>query len=265
MFPVSKLAELSPRTRLRKVGRILQGIEVDAGGGRPPDSGYLVDLLRNMGDGLPAGVVAAAAALSAVFPASPGSPAVLRGMNSLRHAILSSLHAEPAEWDLVNPETGLLDRAGLQPLPMDVFIEDVRSPFNVGSLFRTAEAFGARRILLSPGTPLPSHPRALRTSLGAAGVLPWEQVELSAIESMVDVFALEIGGTPIDSFDFPPSGVVLVGSEELGLSPEALQLADRQRGRVSIPLGGAKRSLNVSVAFGILMHAWHHALTQEAP
>jgi TrmH family RNA methyltransferase len=81
---------------------------------------------------------------------------------------------------------------------------------------------------------------------------------------MTGVFALEIGGTPIDSFDFPPSGVVLVGSEELGLSPEALQLADRQCGRVSIPLGGAKRSLNVSVAFGILMHAWHRALTQGA-
>jgi TrmH family RNA methyltransferase len=264
MFPVSKLAELSPRTRLRKVARILQGIEMDSVGGHPPDSGYLLNLLRSIGAGLPQGVEAAATALSAVFPEGAGSPTVIRGVNALRHAILSSLHAEPAEWDLVNAETGQLDRTGLPTLPMEIYIENVRSPFNVGSLFRTAEAFGARRILLSPDTPLPSHPRALRTSLGAAGVLPWEQVELSAIEAMSGVFALEIGGTPIESFDFPPSGVVLVGSEELGLSPEALQLADRQRGRVSIPLGGAKRSLNVSVAFGILMHAWHRALTSGA-
>jgi TrmH family RNA methyltransferase len=265
MFPVSKLAELSPRTRLRKVARILQGIEMDSVGGHPPDSGYLLNLLRSIGAGLPQGVEAAAAVLSTVFEASTdSSSAIVRGVNALRHAILSSLHAEPAEWDLVNPETGQLDRTGLPTLPMEIYIENVRSPFNVGSLFRTAEAFGARRILLSPDTPLPSHPRALRTSLGAAGVLPWEQVELSAIEAMSGVFALEIGGTPIESFDFPPSGVVLVGSEELGLSPEALQLADRQRGRVSIPLGGAKRSLNVSVAFGILMHAWHRALTSGA-
>ena len=145
---------------------------------------------------------------------------------------------------------------------MEIYIENVRSPFNVGSLFRTAEAFGAQRIMISPSTPLPSHPRALRTSLGAAAVLPWEQVELSAVESMSGVFALEIGGTPIDTFDFPRRGVVLVGSEELGLSPEALRLADGQFGRVSIPLSGAKRSLNVSVAFGILMQAWHRALTQ---
>jgi RNA methyltransferase, TrmH family len=264
MFPVSKLAELSPRTRLRKVARILQGIEVDAGGGHPPDSGYLLNLLQNMGAGLPPGVEAAASALSSLFLTSVDSPAVIRGVNALRHAILSSLHAEPAEWDLVNPETGLLDRTGLPTLPMEIYIENVRSPFNVGSLFRTAEAFGSRRILLSPGTPLPSHPRALRTSLGASAVLAWEQVELSAIESMSGVFALEIGGTSIDRFDFPLHGVVLVGSEELGLSPEALRLADRQGGRVSIPLSGAKRSLNVSVAFGILMHAWHSALTPGA-
>jgi TrmH family RNA methyltransferase len=82
---------------------------------------------------------------------------------------------------------------------------------------------------------------------------------------MNGVFALELGGTPIDRFNFPRGGVVLVGSEELGLSPEAIRLADAQGGRVSIPLGGAKRSLNVSVAFGILMHAWRRSLTQEAP
>jgi TrmH family RNA methyltransferase len=80
------------------------------------------------------------------------------------------------------------------------------------------------------------------------------------VESLGGVFALELGGTSIDRFEFPRSGVVLVGSEELGLSPDALRLADRQFGRVSIPLGGAKRSLNVSVAFGILMHAWRSAL-----
>jgi TrmH family RNA methyltransferase len=265
MFPISKLRELSPRTRLRKIARILQGMEVDAAGGHPPDREYLLDMLRHMAAGLPAGVEAAATALSDVFPCLPDSPALIRSVNALRHAILSALHAEPAEWDLLNPKTGLLDRSGLGTLAMDVYLEDVRSPFNVGSIFRTAEAFGARRILLSPRTPLPTHPRAVRSSLGAATALPWEQAEVTAVETMAGVFALELGGKPIDGFTFPRSGIVLVGSEELGLSPDALRLADGQFGRVSIPLGGAKRSLNVSVAFGILMHAWHRALTREAP
>jgi TrmH family RNA methyltransferase len=217
---------------------------------------------------VPPAVAAAGTSLSDLL-AQPHEPAdLLRGINTLRHALLSALHAEPAEWDLVNPDTGLLDRTGLGTglgtLAMDVYLEDVRSPFNVGSIFRTAEAFGARRVLLSPRTPLPSHPRAARTSLGAVDALPWEQAELASVAGMTGVFALELGGTPIDSFTFPRTGIVLVGSEELGLSPEALRIADLQSGRVSIPLGGAKRSLNVSVAFGILMNAWRRALRQEA-
>jgi TrmH family RNA methyltransferase len=265
MFPATRLQELSPRTRLRKIARILQGIEIGAAGGHAPEPGYLVDMLRHMGEGIPAGVEKAAAALCGLIPCPQDSPALIRAVNDLRHAILSELHAEPAEWDLVNAHTGRLDRSELLPLPMDIYLEDIRSPFNVGSIFRTAEAFGARRILLSPRTPLPSHPRALRTSLGAAAALPWEQVGLTAVESMGGVFALELGGISIDRFPFPHGGIVLVGSEELGLSPEALRLADGQCGRVSIPLGGAKRSLNVSVAFGILMHAWQHALMEGAP
>jgi RNA methyltransferase, TrmH family len=264
MFPVKKLRELSPRTRLRKIARILQGVELAAAGDHPLDASYLSDMLRHMGVGLPTDVGTAAAALSDLFTDGGDDRAVIRGVNSLRHAILSFLHAEPAEWDLVNPATGLLDRSGVGTLPMEIYVEDVRSPFNVGALFRTAEAFRARRMLLSPRTPLPTHPRAVRTGLGAVAALPWAQAELSALESMQGVFALEVGGTSIETFAFPQSGIVLVGSEELGLSPDALRIADSQCGRVSIPMGGAKRSLNVSVAFGILMYSWHHALTREA-
>jgi TrmH family RNA methyltransferase len=263
MFPVSKLGELSPRTRQRKIARILQGIEVDAVGGRMPDRQYLTDILRHAGPGLPEPVAATADVLAEAIRGVHDDSAVIRSVNALRHAMLSALQAEPAEWDLVNAQTGRLDRSTLSSLPMTVYLEEVRSPFNVGSIFRTAEAFGAQRILLSARTPLPSHPRAVRTSLGAESALPWERSDLGAAASLGGVFALELGGTPIDSFVFPRSGVVLVGSEELGLSPDALRLADAQAGRVSIPLGGAKRSLNVSVAFGILMHAWRAALIRE--
>jgi RNA methyltransferase, TrmH family len=263
MFPVTKLSELSPRTRQRKIARILQGIEVDAAGGRAPDRAYLSGILQHIGAGMPAAVATAAAALSDALGA-PDDAALIRGVNAVRHAMLSALQAEPAEWDLLNVRTGTLDRSAVSTLPMAVDLEEVRSPFNVGSIFRTAEAFGAQRILLSPRTPLPSHPRAVRSSLGAESALPWERAELSAAESLGGVFALELGGTAIDGFIFPRSGVVLVGSEELGLSPDALRLADAQFGRVSIPLGGAKRSLNVSVAFGILMHAWRTAITRAS-
>jgi TrmH family RNA methyltransferase len=259
MFPLSKLAELAPRTRLRKIARILQGIEVDASAGRPPDTKYLARLLDLFDQRASRGLEPELAALRGP-PGGPGE-SLTRGINALRHGILRVLHAEPSDWDMVNGLTGLLDRGDAAVLPFTVYLEDIRSPFNVGSIFRTAEAFGAEHILLSPRTPLPTHPRAARTSLGTAGVLPWEVADLSTVSSHGAVFALETGGTPLASFRFPPRGVVLVGSEELGLSPEALAIADESLGRVSIPLGGAKRSLNVSVAFGILMQAWRAAVS----
>jgi TrmH family RNA methyltransferase len=130
----------------------------------------------------------------------------------------------------------------------------------VGSILRTAEAFGAERVWLSAATPVPTHKRALRTARGAAASVPWAVAGLEAAEKAGPVFALETGGKPLREFPFPASGIVLVGSEELGLSPEALALADRGLGRVSIPLAGAKRSLNVAVAFGILMQWWRASL-----
>ena len=263
MFPLSRLHELSPRTRMRKAARILQGLEVDAAAGHPPDPRYLHVLLGALEAAEPSALRHAAEELESLLAQGQSGPALLRGINALRHALLAALGAESAEWDLVNPDTGRLGRANLRVFPFTVYLEDIRSPFNVGSLFRTAEAFGAERMLISPCTPLPTHPRALRTSLGAADALPWEMCGLERVAGLGNAFALELGGTPIDEFEFPRTGVVLVGSEELGLSPEALRLADAQRGRVSIPLAGAKRSLNVSVAFGILMNAWQAAVSRR--
>jgi TrmH family RNA methyltransferase len=71
------------------------------------------------------------------------------------------------------------------------------------------------------------------------------------------LFALEVGGALIDEFPFPESGTVVLGSEELGVSPEIMKRAESDGGVVSIPLPGPKTSLNVGVAFGILAHCWN--------
>ena len=147
-----------------------------------------------------------------------------------------------------------MDPNARRTLPLTVYLEELRSPFNVGAIFRTAEAFGVERMLLSAWTASPLHPRAFRTARGATEVLPWEVAPLEALAGRGGIVALELQGTPLSEFPFPARGVLLVGSEELGLSPEALALADA--GRVSIPMAGAKRSLNVAVACGILLQAW---------
>jgi TrmH family RNA methyltransferase len=97
--------------------------------------------------------------------------------------------------------------------------------------------------------------------MGCIDIIPWERQEYFAADevdqSISDsIFALETGGIPLAEFSFPRRGLLIVGSEELGVSPHALAAADASLGRVSIPCYGTKASLNVSVAFGIAMQAW---------
>ena len=100
-----------------------------------------------------------------------------------------------------------------------------------------------------------------------ANALQWAALKVSLERSPLEnlpkdlpCFVLETGGTDIEDFIFPKEGIVIIGSEELGVSPEALSYA--QYGRVSIPMTGIKASLNVGVAFGILMYAWTMHLNQ---
>lgn len=190
----------------------------------------------------------------------------------MRHALLAHLGETPGEWDLRSPrdflpEAGAGDSGAPGATPAGgrdssppgfspwIYLEDLRSPFNVGAIFRSAEAYCVDRILLSPATPSPSSPRARRSSMGCVDRVSWEWCDLQALsQAGRQVFALEIGGEAIDRFPFPSGGIVLVGNEELGLSPEARALA---QGRIcSIPMAGAKASLNVAVSVGILLQAW---------
>ena len=184
----------------------------------------------------------------------------LRLCNCARNHLLALIGSFPAEWDLViAPHSSLLNNEGAVKARsfykgVSVYAEDIRSPFNMGSIFRTAEGMGAEKVYISPFCTDPMQPRAQRSSMGCIETLGWERTDLNSLPEDVPVFALETGGTPINEFVFPKQGICIIGSEELGCSPEALKRA--QYGRVSIPMKGLKASLNVGVAFGILMQKW---------
>jgi TrmH family RNA methyltransferase len=187
-----------------------------------------------------------------------------RTFNTIKHLLLNETGRYQADWDFTGSD-GRLDPAKRRVFEgMLIYLEDIRSPYNVGAMFRTAESFGAEKIFLSPFCADPSHPRAQRTAMGCVEVLPWERREFFAEaegeELSYPVFALETGGIPLADFPFPRRGLLIAGSEELGISPRALAAADASLGRVSIPCYGAKGSLNVSVAFGIVMQMWASAL-----
>ena len=198
---------------------------------------------------------------SGLPPAEKGdNPAALlrRALNCVRHILLAETGKEPADWDFTGSD-GRLDPEKRHIFEgMRVYMEDIRSPFNVGAMFRTAESFGVEKIILSPFCADPRHKRAEITAMGCIDIVPWERCELfsSAPEITVPVFALETGGTPLEEFSFPRRGLLIAGSEELGVSPGALAAADASLGRVSILCYGTKASLNVSVAFGIALQKW---------
>jgi TrmH family RNA methyltransferase len=263
MIPQWKLRTLPRTTRLRKIARILQAAEVALDRGEAVDAAYLHSCAALLQEEAALGSQARRSA--EVLAATAGEPRdeLRRAINRLRHGLLSALHEEPAEWDLLAPEQPGLDTSRRLVHPVDVFLEEIRSPFNVGSIFRSAEAFGVRRVLLSPGTASPLHQRAQRSARGAVQAVPWRYLPLARLQERKGVVALELGGTPLDRFRFPAAGVLLVGSEELGLSAPALALAGG--GRISSPMAGAKRSLNVAVAFGIVMQAWSGCLATPPP
>ncbi len=184
-----------------------------------------------------------------------------RVCNLARNALLAIIGTFPAEWDLViaphsNTNQTIEKRDFYKGVC--VYAEDIRSPFNVGSIFRTAEAMGCEKVYISPLCTDPAQSKAQRSAMGCIDTLGWTRCSLEELPKELPVFVLETGGTPIQEFKFPKEGIVIIGSEELGVSPEALKRASY--GRVSIPMKGLKASLNVGVAFGILMQAWVDSL-----
>lgn len=192
----------------------------------------------------------------------------LRVCNYARNELLALIGTFPAEWDLIiaphsSPvtEEGIVKEREFFP-GIAVYAEDIRSPFNLGSIFRSAEAMGAEKVYISPFCTDPEQSRAIRSGMGCIETLGYTRCSLNELPKDLPIFALETGGTDINEFKFPKEGICIIGSEELGVSPEALNIATY--GRVSIPMKGLKASLNVGVAFGILMQKWVESLTKDS-
>lgn len=265
MFPLHKLRQLPRHQGLRKSIKIIieieQALNIDAR--ELPNLLDLFALWVQDGEFSPAAKKEIRIADQDLREAlnglvkTPGISAIpvpRRPLNTLRHILIRETGQTTADWDCIDPQ-GVLDGTKRTVFPGTfAYLEDIRSPFNVGSLFRSAESFGVESLYLSPLCADPQHPRSLRSAMGCEAIVPWERRALEELPG--PVFALETGGVPLEHFHFPQRGTMIVGSEELGVSPRGLALADRSGGRVSITTYGAKGSLNVGVAFGIVAQTW---------
>jgi tRNA G18 (ribose-2'-O)-methylase SpoU len=145
-----------------------------------------------------------------------------------------------------------------EKLPVTVVLDNVRSMHNVGSVFRTADAFLLQSICLCGYTPRPPHRDIQKTALGATESVDWsyyettEQAVRALKEQGFQVWAVEQVTDSVALQDFKPTTktAVVFGNEVDGVEAAVLSLCD---GALEIPQWGTKHSLNVSVAAGIVL------------
>ncbi|WP_242696358.1 RNA methyltransferase [Longitalea luteola] len=147
-----------------------------------------------------------------------------------------------------------------EKMPVVVVLDNIRSMHNVGSVFRTADAFLLRGIYLCGYTPQPPHRDIHKTALGATETVEWKYAEttVEAVQKLKAdgylVYAIEQveKSIPLHQFDINQQAAVAVvfGNEVTGVEQEVIKLCD---GCIEIPQLGMKHSLNISVAAGIVL------------
>lgn len=164
-------------------------------------------------------------------------------------------------------EMGRLSReqfAVAQKMPLIVILDDVRSMYNVGSVFRTSDAFRVESIYLCGITACPPHQEIHKTALGAEDTVSWKHYDdtLTAVNELkgrgYTVLAIEQceGSTMLQDLQTAPEQpyAIVMGNEVKGVRQDVI---DACNGCIEIPQFGTKHSLNVSTTAGIII--WEFA------
>ena len=150
--------------------------------------------------------------------------------------------------------------ARIERLPVTVLLDNVRSLYNVGAFFRTADAVRAESIVLAGITPTPEDPRIAKTALGAERSVSWSKTRRCRPPPSTtlrargfEIAAIETSLHAVDLFDWHPRFPVCVvfGHEVDGIPPALLERCDVH---VRIPTLGSKGSINVATAGGVVLY-----------
>lgn len=145
--------------------------------------------------------------------------------------------------------------------PIYIVLDNVLDTYNIGAIFRLADAVAAEKILLCEGSETPPNHRIQKASVHTWQWVPWEYHETTsgAIEHLrktvpgIQVVALELDEKSVsyESFDYTFPLAIVVGHETDGVKKEIIDLCD---GTVELPMYGVNVSLNVMVSLGILLY-----------
>lgn len=144
--------------------------------------------------------------------------------------------------------------------PIVIVLDNIRSGLNVGSAFRTADAFALEKVILCGITVQPPHREILKTAIGATSSMDWSYVEKTTevIASLkkqgYHIVAVEQAenSTLLQDFVLPENKktALIFGNEVTGVSEEAMELVDEC---IEVPQFGTKHSLNISVCIGVVV------------
>jgi len=142
--------------------------------------------------------------------------------------------------------------------PVHVVLDNLRSAFNVGSIFRTADAGAVEHMHLCGMTAYPPNLKLAKTALGAFDYVPWTHHEhthdaLAQLSGQgIRCVAIEVTdhAVPHTAYDWPAPVAVVFGNEVTGIAPETLERCDDV---VCIPMFGYKNTVNVATAFGVVL------------
>lgn len=150
-------------------------------------------------------------------------------------------------------------------MPLSIVLDNVRSMYNVGSIFRSADAFRIEKIFLCGITASPPHKEIEKTALGATESVNWVHSSdtLKTVKQLIyegyDVYSAEQveESTKLNDFRWIPirKSAVVFGNEVMGVSQDVIDIC---KASIEIPQVGTKHSLNVSISAGIIM--WHFFL-----
>lgn len=144
-------------------------------------------------------------------------------------------------------------------VPISIACHNLRSAFNTGSIFRTADAARLEKVYLCGYTPFPPHDKLSKTSRGTDKVVAWEHYDdiITLIkekkEEGAGIVSVETApnAVPYTEAKYRMPVLLIVGNEALGLPEEVLTLSDLV---VAVPMRGIKNSLNVAVAAGVVIY-----------
>ena len=153
-------------------------------------------------------------------------------------------------------------------LPFVVVLNNIRSLYNVGSIFRTADGAGVEKVWICGITGHPPNNQISKTALGAEEHVAWEYRkdicsvlrELKAQNYQIVLLEQTQESCPYDFVDLKAPVCLVVGNEIEGVSPDTLDYCDKA---IEIEMAGIKNSLNVAVAFGVIAYHFRKYLKQH--